>query len=344
MFFQLLDAMEALPCGHPLTRNLGSFGSPKQQPLRMFPSVPQPSAVHPRDTPHLLRRMKSCWLAMTWELFPCTLLSGPRQVKDTLFGWHGGVTLHARVYIHTQQICGISWSPDGEFFASGGNDNTCSLVETSKIIHAGEEDGDATDLGDGIVFGRASIKHQWRLSAAVKAIAFCPWQRGLLAVGGGSNDRCIHFYHTISGACLATIDCAAQVTSLTWSQTKREIAATFGFAQPEHPFRIAVYAWPSCQQVVAIPWQDEMRALYAIPYPRGPMTQSGNYQPGSRYSLSRTHEEGCLVVAASDGSIKFHEIWCEAKAATGPQQGLFGGSAILESLHGIDQESAETIR
>ena len=61
-----------------------------------------------------------------------------------------------------------------------------------------------------------------------------------MAIGGGSNDRCIHFYHTVSGACLATIDCAAQVTSLVWSTTRRQIAATFGFAQPEHPFRIAV--------------------------------------------------------------------------------------------------------
>jgi hypothetical protein len=147
-------------------------------------------------------------------------------------------------------------------------------------------------------------KHRWELNAPVKAIAFCPWQRGLLAIGGGSNDRCIHFYHTISGACLETIDCAAQVTSLVWSTTRREIAATFGFAQPEHPFRIAVFSWPACEQIVVIPWYNEHSALYAIQYPGGPKTGRGKGEDGT---WSRTSEEGCIVVVASDSAIRFHE-------------------------------------
>lgn len=51
-------------------------------------------------------------------------------------------------------------------------------------------------------------------AAAVKAIAFAPWQANLLATGGGSNDRQIHFYHTGSGSSLAVINVFAQVTSL----------------------------------------------------------------------------------------------------------------------------------
>ncbi|KAI5300166.1 hypothetical protein KEM56_002677, partial [Ascosphaera pollenicola] len=128
-------------------------------------------------------------------------------------------------------------------------------------------------------------KHTLHHSAAVKAIAFAPWEPSLLATGGGSNDRCIHFYHAPSGSCLATINVHAQVTSLIWSRTRREVAATFGYAQPEHPYRIAVFAWPSCKQVVAIPWNSSGecggradseanvecgRALWAISYPGGP--------------------------------------------------------------------------
>ncbi len=51
-------------------------------------------------------------------------------------------------------------------------------------------------------------------AAAVKALAFAPWQRSLLATGGGSNDRQIHFFHTGSGATLALINVFSQVTSL----------------------------------------------------------------------------------------------------------------------------------
>ncbi|KAF2105327.1 WD40-repeat-containing domain protein, partial [Lophiotrema nucula] len=256
----------------------------------------------------------------------------PNETGSALFGWHGAMTLLARMNMHTQQICGLSWSIDGELFASGGNDNACYLFETKKILTPIDgpnptSPSSAVNVRRGpnreniytvsptrgpvLAIASGREKHRWELSAAVKAIAFCPWQRGLLAIGGGSNDRCIHFYHTVSGACLATIDCAAQVTSLTWSTSRREIAATFGFAQPEHPYRIAVFAWPSCEQVVAIPWFDENRALFAIPYPGGP--QVGRERGEDEVWWGRTVEEGCLVVAASDAAIRFHEIWSEGR-------------------------------
>lgn len=284
----------------------------------------------------------------------------PNENDSASFGWHGAMTLLARMTIHIQQICGISWSTDGELFATGGNDNACFLFKTKIVLqsHNPAQLSSAPDVRLGpngesiwtVVPSRGPFpsmepgkqKHRWELKAAVKAIAFCPWQRGLLAIGGCSNDRCIHFYHTISGACLATIDCAAQVTSLVWSTTHREIAATFGFAQLEHPFRIAVFSWPAYEQIVAIPWYNEHRALYAIPYPDGPKTGRGKGEDGMWWSL--TSEEGCIVVAASDSAIRFHEIWSEESQATATGSGLLGGSDILESLHGIEKEGPETIR
>lgn len=35
--------------------------------------------------------------------------------------------------------------------------------------------------------------------AAVKALAWCPWQRHLLASGGGSRDQSIKFWNTDAG-------------------------------------------------------------------------------------------------------------------------------------------------
>lgn len=147
-----------------------------------------------------------------------------------------------------------------------------------------------------------SEKHRWVHRAAIKAIAFHPWNSGLIATGGGSNDKCIHFFDTVSGASLATIAVSAQVTSLTWSATGHEIAATFGYAHPEHPFRVAVFRWPSCQQAVAIPWDGELRALCAIPFPLG--------RRGFMASkFSARNRDSCIVVAASDQTLKFHKIW-----------------------------------
>ena len=320
-----------------------------------------------------------------------------------IHGWDGAMALLAKISVHEQQICGLAWSPDGDYFATGGNDNACCLFEVRDILAAPEislnrgplqammigfgiphtlpsPGGSHTITGnlgrrlrdaflpqehqsfilpaDDISFtkskppssqhgvlevGEGRQKHRWLLSAAVKAIAFCPWQRGLLAIGGGSNDRAIHFYHTFSGACLATINVQAQVTSLIWSTSRREIAATLGYAQPEHPYRIVIFSWPDCRQVVAIPWASEMRALFAIPYPGGPNQSSRLMGEGVTW-WSRTAEEGCIVVASSDESVKFHEVWSGGRKSTGGNNGLLGGSDILEGLEGIDKESGDIIR
>ncbi|KAH7021418.1 WD40-repeat-containing domain protein [Microdochium trichocladiopsis] len=245
--------------------------------------------------------------------------------------WPGAITLIAHIKVHSQQVCGLAWSNFGEQFATGGNDNLCCLFDVDKIV-ADNSTPDTTVRS----LPRGSERQRWRHSAAVKAIAFCPWRRGLLATGGGSNDKCIHFYHAGSGATLATIAVSAQVTSLIWSTTRREIAATFGYAQPDHPYRIAVFSWPDCRQIAAIPWEGEHRALYAIPYPGGPR-ETYHHKAGKRQS--RTAAEGCIVVASSDESIKFHEIWlAERKATTGLGSGVLGGSDILEMTEGIDKE------
>lgn len=282
--------------------------------------------------------------------------------------WQGQLTLLARIDVHSQQICGLSWSPMGDRFATGGNDNLCCLFETQKVLdmnyarrnmgrvrhtevshhshtQGGSESSSATEIATEIrttprpasvipVLKPGDEKYRWMHGAAVKAIAFCPWQEGLVATGGGSNDKCIHFFHTTSGAALATISVAAQVTSLIWSTTRREIAATFGYAQPEHSVRIAVFSWPDCRQVATIPWAGEHRALYAIPFPGGPNDARKNRMRRS----SRTAVEGCIMVASSDKSVKFHEVWTADKKATTGGVGMLGGSDILESLEGIDRE------
>ncbi|KAL8789043.1 MAG: hypothetical protein Q9195_007009 [Heterodermia aff. obscurata] len=321
--------------------------------------------------------------------------------QSAIHGWNGALKLMAKISVHTQQICGLAWSPDGEYFASGANDNACCLFNVRDVLsdpnvphESGSPQNGAVQTlmagfgfaahkhrnleaysssseqgstrfyssngpGDSLTFSSKPLvapsfpaylevldgrqKHRWLHSAAIKAIAFCPWQRGLLATGGGSNDRAIHFYHTFSGACLATIDVQAQVTSLIWSTSRREIAATFGYAQPDHPYRIAVFSWPECRQVVAIPWASEMRALLAIPYPGGPNETSRQAGEGGIW-WSRTAEEGCIVVASSDESVKFHEIWTGSKKSTVGGMGLLGGSDILESLEGVDKEGREVIR
>lgn len=80
------------------------------------------------------------------------------------------------------KVCGLKWSPDGNTLASGGNENYLCLWDASM---SGRASG-----------GRPSLVHRPRTilkqhQAAVKALAWCPSQRHLLASGGGTADRTI---------------------------------------------------------------------------------------------------------------------------------------------------------
>lgn len=59
--------------------------------------------------------------------------------------------------------------------------------------------------------------------AAVKAIAWSPHQHGLLASGGGTADRCIRFWNTLTGQPLQCTDTGSQVCNLAWSKHTNEL-------------------------------------------------------------------------------------------------------------------------
>lgn len=65
-------------------------------------------------------------------------------------------------------------------------------------------------------------------------------------------------------------------------------------------------------------------------------------RPGRR--SRRKESEGCIVVAASDETVRFHEIWSETRREVLQHRGVLGGSDILEQMEGIEREGNETIR
>jgi len=94
-----------------------------------------------------------------------------------------------------------------------------------------------------------------------------------------------------------------------------------------------------------------MRALYAIAYPGGPNEsmrgRNGNREGEGNGWWGRTRQEGCIVVASSDESVKFHEVWSGRGGGLGVGLGMrggLGGSDILEGLEGADGDGGEVIR
>lgn len=85
---------------------------------------------------------------------------------------------------HSQEVCGLKWSPDGKYLASGGNDN---MLQIWSVV------GGHHHAHDQALY---SFNHH---QAAVKALAWCPWQTNILASGGGTADRTIRFWNCNNG-------------------------------------------------------------------------------------------------------------------------------------------------
>uniref|UniRef100_A0A8C5VB19 Fizzy and cell division cycle 20 related 1 n=1 Tax=Microcebus murinus TaxID=30608 RepID=A0A8C5VB19_MICMU len=106
--------------------------------------------------------------------------------------------------------------------------------------------------------------------AAVKAIAWSPHQHGLLASGGGTADRCIRFWNTLTGQPLQCIDTGSQVCNLAWSKHANELVSTHGYSQNQ----ILVWKYPSLTQVAKLTGHS-YRVLYLAMSPDGEAIVTG---------------------------------------------------------------------
>ncbi|ROT67193.1 cell division cycle protein 20 homolog [Penaeus vannamei] len=125
---------------------------------------------------------------------------------------------------HSQEVCGLKWSPDGRLLASGGNDNQVNIWDSMNTtpIHT-------------------LTQHQ----AAVKAVAWCPWQNNLLATGGGTADRTIRLWNCTTGICLKDTTTNSQVSSIVWSAHYKEFISGHGFSNNQ----LTIWKYPTMAKV-----------------------------------------------------------------------------------------------
>ena len=165
---------------------------------------------------------------------------------------------------HTQEVCGLAWSPDGTTLASGGNDNLLCLWD----VHASSASAPRFRFTD----------HQ----AAVKALAWSPHERDLLATGGGTADRTIKFWNAKSGALLNSIDTGSQVCALQWNPYEKEILSSHGYARNQ----LSLWKYPSMAKVKDLEGHTA-RVLHMAVSPDG----------------------GTVVSAAGDETLRFWNIF-----------------------------------
>ncbi|KAK3513589.1 hypothetical protein QTP70_025368 [Hemibagrus guttatus] len=128
---------------------------------------------------------------------------------------------------HVQEVCGLSWSPDGRYLASGGNDNLVNVWSPRSPVPM-----------------HMFTEHQ----GAVKALAWCLWQPSILASGGGTSDRHIRIWNVNSGSCVTSWNTQSQVTSLLFAPNYKELVSGHGFSHN----KIFIWKYPSLTKVAEL--------------------------------------------------------------------------------------------
>lgn len=195
-------------------------------------------------------------------------------------------TSERRLVGHRQEVCGLKWSPDNQYLASGGNDNRLYVWNQHALNPV-----------------QSYSEHM----AAVKAIAWSPHHHGLLASGGGTADRCIRFWNTLTGQPMQCVDTGelfynsqyflsiylfqiflgSQVCNLAWSKHSSELVSTHGYSQNQ----ILVWKYPSLTQVAKLTGHS-YRVLYLALSPDGE----------------------AIVTGAGDETLRFWNVFSKARS------------------------------
>ncbi|OBA23281.1 WD40 repeat-like protein [Metschnikowia bicuspidata var. bicuspidata NRRL YB-4993] len=184
-----------------------------------------------------------CWLLHL-------LTSGSKE--GTIYHSDVRVSSHLvgkRENTHLAEVCGIEYRGDGQQFCSGGNDNVVAIW-------------DARNMSGDALFQKTNHR------AAVKAMAWCPYQSLLLATGGGTSDKSIHFWNTSTGARVNLIETESQISSLNWGYAKGtgyEVVATHGYPSNS----ISLFNYPTLQKTGEVLQAHDSRILNGCLSPDG---------------------------------------------------------------------------
>lgn len=140
-----------------------------------------------------------------------TLISGSKDTTIVQHDLRQKIPQVTTFVSHTQEVCKVKWSPDEQYFCSGGNDNKVFIWTSASPMPIMKE------------------SHQ----ACVKALAWSEKQYGVLASGGGASDRMIKTWNVRTRELMHERLTDSQVCSLVFSRHTNDLISSHGYPYNE---------------------------------------------------------------------------------------------------------------
>ena len=219
---------------------------------------------------------------------------------------------------HNKEVCTIKWNSDFKYLASGGNDNLVCLWDVRgkneknkssfwDILNSQSDDENENDdnmerddyeynlgsngtnnIDDNNKYKLNSINKKNNIiepltiinkhKGPVKALAWSPWQRNVLATGGGKKDNVIRFYNADTKSAIGEYNTGSQVCQILWNKYEKEIISSHGNSKNS----ICVWTYPKMNKIAELNGHLS-RTLYMAMSPDGCTLVSGSSDETLRF-------------------------------------------------------------
>ena len=164
--------------------------------------------------------------SLVWNSY--TLSSGSKDKLIKNFDVRSQDVEISKIHQHKQEVCALKYSPEGDLLSSGGNDNVCYIWDVRKINNKLLNISNLNDANNDCNNMKPLLVNNHH-TAAVKAMAWCPWQRHILATGGGTKDKTIKILNCDTNKIIKNVETGSQVCSLLWNKKERELISSHGY-------------------------------------------------------------------------------------------------------------------
>ena len=221
----------------------------------------------------LVRTLKGHYSRVSSLSFSNLIFSGSKDTMVLAYDIRAPREVVRRLNGHRGEVCGMKNGPSG--LATGSNDNIALIW----------------DISMGKV-KESLLGHK----GAVKALDWCPWQRNVLATGGGTADKSMKFWNVDTGKCLNTVNTMSQVCSLLWNPSEKEILSSHGYTDNQ------LCLWKVGQSMSSFPQLSKIQEFH------------GHSQRVLHMSLSP--DESTVCSASADETLRFWRIFNGRKDGT----------------------------